>query len=434
MNNREQGIFIKPAKKVQGEIQVPGDKSISHRAALFGGMACGETIITNFLPGEDCLSTLNCLKGLGVEWERQGTEVWIKGQGFENWNEPENVLDVGNSGTTLRLFLGVLAGSPFSVTLNGDQSIRSRPMRRVTDPLQAMGAKILGRRNGNYAPLTIQGGELRGINFESPVASAQVKSALILAGLRAQGESWISEPTLSRDHTERMLRGFGVDLQSEGNKVHVHGGGASLTGQKVSVPGDISSAAFFLVLGSLISQGEILISNVGVNPTRTGIIEVLLQMGADIQVEETHEVCGEPRANLRVRPSELHGVEIQGAMIPRLIDEIPILAVAACFAKGETVIRDAAELRVKETDRIQAVVEGLQGLGAKIEERPDGFRIQGGTSLRGGNAKSYGDHRLAMSWAIAGMLSLDGVGIEGMDAAAVSFPNFLPLLGGLIRE
>jgi 3-phosphoshikimate 1-carboxyvinyltransferase len=433
MSSNNQGIFIKPAKKIQGEIQVPGDKSISHRAALMGGMAQGETHISNFLPGEDCLSTLKCLKGLGVEWERQGTEVWIKGQGFQDWKEPEDVLDVGNSGTTLRLFLGVLAGSPFSITLSGDQSIRSRPMRRVTVPLQQMGAKILGRQNGNYAPLTIHGGGLQGIDFESPVASAQVKSAMILAGLRAHGETTVAEPVLSRDHTERMLRGFGVPVISEGNTVRVKGG-ASLSGQRVSVPGDISSAAFFLVLGSLVSQGELVIQNVGVNPTRTGILEVLVQMGADIQVEELHEVCGEPRANLRVRPSELQGVEIQGDMIPRLIDEVPILAVAASFAKGETVIRDAAELRVKETDRIRTVVEGLRGLGSNIEELSDGLRIQGGTSLQGGNAKSYGDHRLAMSWTIAGLLSQKGVSIEGMDAAAVSFPNFLPLLKGLIRE
>lgn len=432
MDHEKQEIYIKPAKQIQGEIQVPGDKSISHRAALFGGMAEGETHISNFLPGQDCLSTLACLGSLGVEWERQGTEVWIRGQGFRNWKEAEDVLDVGNSGTTMRLLLGVLAGSPFSTTLTGDASIRSRPMRRVTDPLRGMGAKILGRQGGDYAPLTIQGGGLTGIEFHSPVASAQVKSAILLAGLRAHGETLVTEPQVSRDHTERMLRGFGVDVLSEGRTVRVTGG-ANLSGQKVSVPGDISSAAFFLVLGSLISQGELLIRNVGINPTRTGVLDVLLQMGADIQIEERTEVCGEPRANLRVRPAALHGIEIQGEIIPRLIDEVPIIAVAACLAEGETIIRDASELRVKETDRIRTVVEGLHGMGAKIEELPDGIRIQGSLSLLGGRASSHGDHRLAMAWCVAGLLSEEGATIEGMRAAAVSFPNFLTMVTDITR-
>jgi 3-phosphoshikimate 1-carboxyvinyltransferase len=429
--NNQHGVYIKPAKKIQGEIQVPGDKSISHRAALFGGMALGETHITNFLPGQDCLSTLSCLRNLGVEWERQGTEVWIRGQGFRNWHEPTDILDVGNSGTTMRLFLGVLAGSSFSATLTGDQSIRSRPMRRVTGPLREMGARILGRQEGNYAPLTIQGGKLTGIQYDSPVASAQVKSAILLAGLRAQGETIVTEPHLSRDHTERMLRGFGVQVISEGRTARV-AGGANLIGQEISVPGDISSAAFFLVLGSLIHEGELWIKNVGINPTRTGILDALLQMGADIQIEEQTEECGEPRATLRVRPASLRGIEVSGEIIPRLIDEIPILAVAACFAEGETIIRDASELRVKETDRIRTVVEGLQALGAMIEEIPDGMRIYGGKGLLGGIAGSQGDHRLAMSWAVAGLLSDQGVSIEGIEAAAVSYPNFLESLEELI--
>lgn len=433
MNSEKQGILFIPAKRIQGEIQVPGDKSISHRAALFGGMAQGETHITNFLPGQDCLSTLACLRGLGVEWERQGSEVWIKGQGFRNWKEPTDILDVGNSGTTMRLLLGVLAGSPFSTTLTGDASIRTRPMRRVTDPLREMGVKVLGRQRGNYAPLTIQGGGLNGIEFLSPVASAQVKSAVLLAGLSAKGETIVSEPHLSRDHTERMLRGFGVQVSSEGRTVRVSGG-ADLIGQEVSIPGDISSAAFFLVLGSLISEGELLIRNVGINPTRTGLLDVLMQMGANIQIEERTEVCGEPRANLRVRPARLHGIEVRGEMIPRLIDEIPILAVAACLSKGETLIRDASELRVKESDRIRAVVEGLQGIGAKVEELPDGLRIQGGSTFLGGKASSHGDHRLAMAWCIAGLLSVEGVCVEGMEAAAVSFPNFLSILNGIAKH
>ncbi|HHY26815.1 MAG TPA: 3-phosphoshikimate 1-carboxyvinyltransferase [Desulfitobacterium dehalogenans] len=431
-NYKSKGIRINPIQRIQGEIEVPGDKSISHRAALFGGMAQGETHLTNFLLGQDCLNTLECLKTLGVEWERRDKEVWIRGGGIENWNEPQDILDVGNSGTTIRLLLGVLAGCPFSVTLTGDSSIRSRPMGRVTLPLQEMGARILGRQEGKYAPLTIQGGHLRGIQFNSPVPSAQIKSAVLLAGLRAEGETRVTEPFLSRDHTERMLRGFGVDLKSEGYTARVKGG-AILSGREVAVPGDISSAAFFLVLGTIIPQGELLIKNVGINPTRTGILDALWQMGADIQVEEEREECGEPRANLRVRPTQLHGIEIQGEMIPKLIDEIPVLAVAASLAQGETIIRDAAELRVKETDRIQTVVQGLQDLGATIQELPDGLRIQGVKSLRGGAAQSHGDHRLAMAWVVAGLLSEEGVSLEGIEAAEVSFPNFLDLIHEIAR-
>ncbi|EGW40714.1 3-phosphoshikimate 1-carboxyvinyltransferase [Desulfosporosinus sp. OT] len=421
------GVFIKPVSSVQGEIRVPGDKSISHRAALLGGMAHGETHVSNFLLGQDCLSTLQCLKQLGVAWQRQGTEVWIRGEGMEAWQEPTDVLDAGNSGTTSRLMLGVLAGSPFSVTFTGDESLRSRPMRRVTDPLKQMGAQFMGRLGGNQFPLTMSGGQLQGQAFRTAVASAQVKSAIILAGLRASGETKVEEPALSRDHTERMLRGFGVEVLSDKAVVRVHGGGR-LTGQDVSVPGDISSAAFFLVLGSLVGRGEIILPNVGVNPTRTGILDALKGMGADIDLLDVSDVCGEPRATLRVRPARLKGIEIGGDMIPRLIDEIPILAVAASLAEGETVIRDAAELRVKETDRIRTVAEGLTALGAQVEELPDGLRIQGQPSLRGGQASSLGDHRLAMAWAIAGMLSKEGISVEDMAAADVSYPNFLAVI------
>jgi len=421
------GVFIKPVSGVEGEIRVPGDKSISHRAALLGGMAHGETYVSNFLLGQDCLSTLRCLSQLGVPWERQGTEVWIRGEGMEAWQEPSDVLDAGNSGTTSRLMLGVLAGSSFAVTFTGDESLRSRPMRRVADPLKQMGAQIMGRQGGNLFPLTMSGGHLQGQSFRTTVASAQVKSAIILAGLRASGETRVEEPALSRDHTERMLRGFGVEVLSEKTVVRVHGG-ASLTAQNVSVPGDISSAAFFLVLGSLMGRGEIILPNVGVNPTRTGILDALRAMGADIELLDSSEVCGEPRATLRVRPARLKGIEIGGELIPRLIDEIPILAVAASLAEGETVIRDAAELRVKETDRIRTVAEGLNALGAKVEELPDGLRIHGQLALRGGQASSLGDHRLAMGWAIAGMLSREGVSVEDMAAADVSYPDFLAVI------
>lgn len=421
------GVFIKPVSGVEGEILVPGDKSISHRAVLLGGMAHGETHVSNFLLGQDCLSTLRCLKQLGVSSERQGNDVWIRGEGMEAWTEPLDVLDAGNSGTTSRLMLGALAGSPFAVTLTGDSSLRTRPMRRVTEPLKAMGAQIMGRQGGELFPLTMRGGHLQGQTFKTAVASAQVKSAIILAGLRASGETRVEEPALSRDHTERMLRGFGVEVLSEKTVVRVHGG-ARLTGQKVSVPGDISSAAFFLVLGSLAERGELILPNVGINPTRTGILEALKAMGADIELIEVLEICGEPRATLRVRPAKLKGIEIGGDMIPRLIDEIPILALAASLAEGETVIRDAAELRVKETDRIHRITEGLNALGAMVAELPDGLRIQGQRSLRGGQANSYGDHRLAMAWAIAGMLSEEGVSVEDMAAADVSYPDFLDVI------
>ena len=426
------GVFIKPVAKIYGEVRVPGDKSISHRAALFGGMAVGETHITNFLPGEDCLSTLRCLRGLGVEWERNGTEVWIRGKGQGAWQEPSDVLDVGNSGTSIRLLLGAIAGSPLAVTLTGDSSIRRRPMKRVTEPLKQMGARILGRSDGNLAPLTIAGGNLAGQSFKTAVASAQVKSAILLAGLNARGETSVEEPVLSRDHTERMLKGFGVELYREGNLVKVNGG-QKLKAQDIDVPGDISSAAFFLVLGALIKQGELVLEDVGMNPTRTGIVDVLREMGADIKEEAVSEVCGEPRATLRVRSSELKGIEISGEIIPRLIDELPVIAVAASLAQGETVVRDAGELRVKESDRIKCVVDSLSALGAKIEELPDGFRIQGQPILRGGAAKSYDDHRLAMAWAIAGMLSSEGVSVEGMEAANVSFPTFLETLNLISR-
>ncbi|TGE34314.1 3-phosphoshikimate 1-carboxyvinyltransferase [Desulfosporosinus sp. Sb-LF] len=426
------GVFIMPVTSVAGEIRVPGDKSISHRAALLGGMAHGETYISNFLLGQDCLSTLRCLKQLGVSWERQGSEVRICGQGMEAWREPSDVLDAGNSGTTLRLMLGVLAGSPFSVTLTGDASLRSRPMRRVTDPLKQMGAQIMGRQGGNLVPLTMNGGQLQGHTIRTLVPSAQVKSAIILAGLRAKGETRVEEPARSRDHTERMLRGFGVDVHSEGTEIWVQGGG-HLTGQDVSVPGDISSAAFFLVLGSLAGSGEMILPDVGVNPTRTGILDALRAMGADIEVTDVSEVCGEPRATLRVRPARLKGTEIGGDLIPRLIDEIPILALAASLAEGETVIRGAAELRVKETDRIRTVANGLNTLGAKVEELPDGLRIQGHSSLRGGLVSSHGDHRLAMAWAIAGLVSKEGVSVENMDAADVSYPDFLHVIKQVIQ-
>ncbi|MDR3288364.1 MAG: 3-phosphoshikimate 1-carboxyvinyltransferase [Peptococcaceae bacterium] len=427
------GVYIQPAAKVRGTVRVAADKSISHRAALLGGMAKGETRISNFLTGQDCLSTLQCLKTLGVRFEQNGSEIWIQSEGVQDWQEPEDILQVGNSGTTMRLLLGVLAGSPFSATLTGDASIRSRPMRRVTAPLREMGAKILGRRQGTLAPLTISGGQLQGREFTIEVASAQVKSALILAGLRAKGTTSVTEPAQSRDHTERMLQEFGVPLERTDQRVAIQGG-AVLHGQNVRVPGDISSAAFFLVLGSLAGAGEIVLPEVGINPTRTGVIDALRQMGADITESNREEIGNEPRATLTVRPAKLRGIEIAGEIIPRLIDELPILAVAGCLAEGETVIRDAAELRVKETDRIKTMTAGLQALGARIEERPDGVHIWGGPRLTGGQAAAWGDHRLAMAWTVAGLVSQTGVSLQGLEAAAVSYPDFYRDIQGLVAS
>jgi len=362
-----------------------------------------------------------------VKWELQGNEVWIESPGIDHWSEPQDILDAGNSGTTLRLMLGAVAGCPFSVTFTGDSSLRSRPMRRVTAYLEQMGAKILGRDDGNYAPLTIRGGKLQGGRFKIPMASAQVKSAIILAGLSAVGETSVEEPAASRDHTERMLKAFGADLKKEGNLTTVIAKG-KLTGQTITVPGDISSAAFFIVLASLVPAGELCIRDVGINPTRTGIIDALSLMGADITIENVSEEGGEPKADLRIRPARLKGIEIGGELIPRLIDEIPVLAVAASLAEGTTVIKNGEELRVKETDRIRTVVEGLTSLGADIEELPDGMVIRGKHCLRGGQVNSHGDHRLAMAWSVAGVLSRDGVSVEGTEAVAISFPDFFACL------
>ncbi len=417
------GVYMGPVAQVYGEVTVPGDKSISHRAALFGGMAKGETRISNYLLGQDCLSTLDCLSKLGVNWVRENGEILIHGTGMEKWQEPADILNVGNSGTSIRLLLGAVAGLPLSATFTGDESIRRRPMRRVTAPLREMGAAIQGRQEGNLAPLTIQGGNLTGRDFIIPVASAQVKTALLLAGLNAKGSTSVNEPSISRDHTERMLQAFGVKVERAGSQVRVWGG-STLTGQRVAVPGDISSAAFFLVLGSLAAKGKIVLPQVGINPTRTGIIDVLRAMGAQIEIKDEQTVCGEPQATLIVSPATLKGVEIGGEMIPRLIDEIPVLALAACLAEGETVIKDAGELRVKESDRLHAVAEGLKNLGGQIEELPDGLRIMGQRTLKGGSGNSFGDHRLAMTWGIAGLLSEEGVSITGMDASEVSYPNF----------
>jgi len=405
---------------------VPGDKSIAHRALLLGAMAEGTTVVTGFPPSEDCLATLRCLQALGADIVFPGPAcsepLQIRGQGPSGLREPEDVLYAANSGTALRLLSGLVAGLGFYAVLSGDSSLRRRPMRRIIEPLTLMGATVLGR-GGQFAPLAVQGAHLRGIDYTLPVASAQVKSAILLAGLLAEGETVVREPESTRDHTERMLLAMGARLTREPGLVRLCGG-APLRALHISVPGDISSAAFFLVAAIITRGSEVVIRGVGVNPTRSGVLDVLREMGADVWLENQREVAGEPVADIGARSSHLHGVRIGGSLIPRLIDELPILAVAATQAEGQTVVAGAAELRVKETDRITAIASELTHLGARVQEGQDGFVIEGPTALRGGRVRSYGDHRMAMSAAVAGLVASGEVTIEGEECVAVSYPGF----------
>lgn len=408
---------------LKGEIKVPGDKSISHRAIMFGSIAKGVTKVENFLPGADCLSTISCFKKLGVEIDQNGSSVTINGKGIEGLKQPSETLDVGNSGTTIRLMVGILSGLSFESILEGDESIARRPMTRVTIPLTLMGAHISGRNNGEFTPLTVKGEKLNGITYELPVASAQVKSAVLLAGLQAEGETIVREPVKTRDHTERMIRQFGGVVEQHGDKVTIKGG-QELTAANIKVPGDISSAAFFLAAGSIIPDSDILLKNVGLNPTRTGIIDVLKEMGADLSIEQLDEGSAEPSADIRIRYSKLKGTVVEGGLIPRLIDEIPVIALLATQAEGRTVIKDAAELKVKETNRIDTVVNELTKLGAKIEATEDGMIIYGKTSLNGGIVSAHGDHRIGMMLSIAALISKGEVSLEESDSVAVSYPDF----------
>ncbi len=421
---------------LQGRIRVPGDKSISHRALMLGALSQGETEIQGLLLGEDPRSTASCFQAMGAEISELNTElVRVKGIGLGNLLEPVDVLNAGNSGTTLRLMLGILASHPGGFfTVTGDSSLRSRPMSRVVKPLQQMGAQIWGRKNNSLAPLAVTGVALKAIHYHSPIASAQVKSCVLLAGLMTEGQTTVTEPALSRDHSERMLRAFGAKLSvdPDTNSVTVTGP-AQLYGQKVIVPGDISSAAFWLVAGAIVPDSNLVVENVGVNPTRTGILEALAMMGADIQLENQREVAGEPVADLRVRSVRLQSCRIEGNLIPRLIDEIPILAVAAVFAEGTTVIKDAEELRVKESDRIAVMAQQLNKMGAKVTELPDGMEITGGTPLVGTDVDSHTDHRIAMSLAIASLLASGTTTIQRAEAAAISYPNFTATLQEVCR-
>ena len=425
------GLFLK------GNLQVPGDKSISHRALMLGAIAQGETRIQGLLLGDDPRSTARCFQAMGAEISvLNADEVIVKGVGVGELQEPLDILNAGNSGTTLRLMLGLLASHPgrfFTVT--GDKSLRSRPMSRVVHPLQQMGAQIWGRGNGSLAPLAIQGQQLQPIHYHSPIASAQVKSCILLAGLMAQGDTTVTEPALSRDHSERMLKAFGakITVDPDTHSATVTGP-AQLQGQTVIVPGDISSAAFWLVAGAIVPDSDLLIENIGVNPTRTGILDALAMMNADIQLENQRIVAGEPVADIRVRYSRLSACEIAGDLIPRMIDEIPILAVAAVFAQGTTVIRDAAELRVKESDRLAVMASQLNRMGAKITELPDGLEITGNTPLTGTEVDSHRDHRISMSLAIAALNAQGITTIHGAEAATISYPDFTITLQRLCNQ
>jgi 3-phosphoshikimate 1-carboxyvinyltransferase len=416
---------LSKVKRLAGTVEIPGDKSISHRAVMFGAIAEGKTEISNFLMGADCLSTVSCFRKMGVSIDIQEGRVTVEGKGLDGLVEPKEILDVGNSGTTTRLMMGILAGTPFHSCIIGDESIARRPMSRVTKPLKMMGAAIDGREDGQYTPLAVRGGSLKGISYESPVASAQVKSAILLAGLRTNNEeTTVTEPHKSRDHTERMLRAFGVEVKEDATSATVRGG-QSLKATNIFVPGDISSAAFFLVAGAIVPNSEIILKNVGINSTRTGILDVLKMMGASIEIIPHKEQTFEPIADIIIKTSSLKGTTISGDLIPKLIDEIPVIALLATQAEGDTIIKDASELKVKETNRIDTVVGELAKIGASIKATDDGMVITGKTKLKGNaTVSSHGDHRIGMMLAIASCITEEPVDLDDAKAIDVSYPNF----------
>ena len=412
-------MVIQKMKKAVGQIKVPGDKSISHRAVMLGSLANGVTEISGFLKGADCLSTIDCFRKMEIDIDINGENVTVHGNGLRGLKKPDEMLYTGNSGTTTRLLCGILAGQNFDTSITGDASIQKRPMGRVVQPLSMMGAKI----ENEYCPLYITGTKLHGIDYKMPVASAQVKTAIILAGLYADGETVIHEIEKSRDHTELMLSAMGADLTVDNLDITVKPTN-DLTAVNVDVPGDISSAAFFLVLGAIMPNSQITVTNVGINPTRTGIIDVLKDMDADITLENVHTSAGETVADITVRSSSLKGTTVGGDIIPRLIDELPIIAVAAVFADGQTVIKDAQELKVKETNRIRAVVDEFNKCGIDITETDDGMIINGGKSIHGADFKTYGDHRMAMSLTVLAQLADGESTLDDSDCACVSYPTF----------
>ena len=415
--------FSKASAPLKGTVTIPGDKSISHRSVMFGALADGTTKVTNFLRGADCLSTIACFRKLGIKIEETSDEILIHGKGIHGLTAPDSMLDVGNSGTTTRLISGILAGQPFATELNGDESIQGRPMKRIIDPLTQMGADIESIRGNGCAPLRIRQSQLHGIHYQSKVASAQVKSCILLAGLYADGTTSVTEPYLSRNHTEIMLKHFGAQITSEGTTATITPG-SELHGQEIEVPGDISSAAYFIAAGLIVPGSEILIKNVGINPTRDGLLRVCKDMGADITLLNQNFGNGEPTADLLVRASALHGTTVGGAVIPTLIDELPVVAALACFAEGTTVIRDAQELKVKESNRIDVMVKNLTAMGAHVTATDDGMIIEGGYPLHGAIIDSKLDHRIAMTFAITALASDGETEITGADCVKISYPGF----------
>lgn len=428
---------IKPARRLRGEITIPGDKSISHRAVMFGSLAQGTTKITHFLNGADCLATIDCFRQMGISIEQEHECVLVHGKGLRGLTAPSAHLYTGNSGTTTRLLSGILSGQSFTSVMSGDESLNTRPMNRIIAPLSQMGANIASIHENGCAPLRISPETLHGISYQSPVASAQVKSAILLAGLYAEGETSVTEPSLSRNHTELMLSEFGASIQSSiqenGTATAVIRPCQELYAQKICVPGDISSAAYFIAAALLVPDAELLIKNVGINPTRAGFLEVCQAMGADITLLNESDESGEPQADLLVKSSVLKGTTIQGNLIPTLIDEIPMIAVMAAFAEGTTVIKDAAELKVKETNRIDTVTANLQAMDAKITPTEDGMIIEGGAGLKGAKIQSFLDHRIAMAFSIAGLAAQGETTIQDSQCVDVSYPSFFSTLEEIVE-
>lgn len=426
-------MAITKANSLKGEIKVPGDKSISHRGVMFGAISEGTTELTGFLDGADCRSTIGCFRAMGIDISQNADHVIIHGKGLHGLKAPSQMLDVGNSGTTTRLISGILAGQPFVSSLNGDESIQKRPMGRIITPLTQMGAHIRSIKDNGCAPLEIGGSPLKAIHYDSPVASAQVKSCVLLAGLYADGVTSVTEPVVSRNHTELMLSGFGADIKSEDLTASIVGN-PKLIGQNIEVPGDISSAAYFIVAGLICENADLLIKNVNTNPTRAGIIKVAQDMGGNIELLNERIVSGEPVADIHVTSSNLHGCEVSGDIIPTLIDELPVIAVMASCASGTTTIKDAAELKVKESDRIATVTENLKNMGCDITPTDDGMIINGGNPLKGTTIKTYLDHRIAMSFAIAGLVAHGETTFDNEECCCISYPNFFRTLNSIINK
>lgn len=420
-------MILSPAKRLSGSITVPGDKSISHRSIMLGSLANGKTEITGFLKSADCLSTMNAFRAMGIDIVEEPNRIIVNGKGLHGLTAANRTMDMGNSGTTTRLLTGILAGQKFASKVSGDESLNSRPMKRIIEPLNKMGADVRSVNDDGCAPLVILPSRLDGITYNSPVASAQVKSSILLAGMYAEGETTVIEPVLSRNHTELMVNGFGGKIVSEGTKATITPG-LELTGQKIEVPGDISSAAYFIAAGLITPNSEIVIKNVGINPTRDGILKVALAMGGNITKENERTVSGEPVCDLVVKSSLLHGITVEGDIIPTLIDEIPIIAVMAACAEGTTIIKDAAELKVKESNRIDTVVEGLYKMDVDVTPTDDGMIINGGKPLHGAKISSHSDHRIAMSFAIASLVANSDTEISWTECVSISYPTFFSTL------